>query len=202
MTTEKWSTTAHADHYAKARWKNARAAGRDPRIVAAILDRYGVCGPVLDAPSGTGRMHDLLSALTDQYVGSDVSFDMLEKSPAAVRVVASVDRLPFPDAHFDVVVSCRLLHHIHDGARREAILRELNRVTSRLVVASFWDASSWHAFRRRVGLRRDEGERGRRAISKTQLAREVDAAGLELCGFHHSFRFVSQQTFFVAKKRT
>lgn len=199
-TTEKWSSTEHAQHYGDQRWKNARAAGRDPKIVATILARHGVRGRILDAPCGTGRLVSTLDELTDGYVGSDVSFDMLSSSPADARVVASVDRLPFADNAFDVVVTCRLLHHVHERQQRVTILRELERVSSRLVVASFWDASSWQALRRRVGLRAYEGPRGRRAMSKTQLASELDAASLSLLGFHHSFRFVSQQTFVVAEK--
>ncbi len=47
------------------------------------------------------------------------------------------------------------------------VTRELVRVSKKLVLASFWDSSSWHAWRRRRGLRADQS--GRRAISKKQV---------------------------------
>jgi ubiquinone/menaquinone biosynthesis C-methylase UbiE len=40
---------------------------------------------------------------------------------------AFVERLPFPDATFDVVLSTTMLHHLPDKARRQC-LREVRRV--------------------------------------------------------------------------
>ena len=196
---EKWNSDAHASHYAKKRWKSTRAAGRDPAITAKLLERHGVQGPVLDVPCGTGRLTSTLREHATAVYGADVSREMLEHATGP-RVAASADRLPFRDAAFDVVVSCRLLHHVHDSDRRTQILSELCRVSSRLVIGSFWDAASWHAFRRRVGLRRDEGPRGRRAVERSQLVRELRTAELEPIEFRYSFRFISQQAFFVARK--
>ena len=142
-----------------------------------------------------------------RYVGVDASSAMLreaggrEQSRRSGLCVALIDRLPFKDDAFDVVVCCRLLHQLDDATTVEAVVRELTRVSYRLVIASFFDAASLPALRRRVGFRRSHVPRGKYGLTKRSLRRMFEAAGAEVIGFHHSLRFVSQQAFVVAVKR-
>lgn len=204
---ERWLDGAAGSRYVGPRWRTPRAALRDPAIVERILERHGVrpaLRPVLDAPCGTGRLRGVLERRGMRYVGVDVSASMLREArrgDASGLCLALVDRLPFKDDSFDVVLCCRLLHHLHDPEESEAVIRELVRVAHRMVIASFWDAASLHAWRARMGLRRASGPSGRTAVSKRALKRMFEAAGTEVVGFHHSFRFVSQQAFAVALKR-
>jgi SAM-dependent methyltransferase len=191
-----------------ARGRNPRGALRDPMLVERIFDRHGVrpsLRPILDAPCGTGRLRGVLERRGMRYVGIDVSSAMLReaggKDGASGLCMGVVDRLPFKDDAFDVVVCCRLLHHLDDEETVDSVVRELTRVSYKLVIASFFDAASLPALRRRVGLRRSEGPRGKYTLSKRSLRRMFEAAGAEVIGFHHSFRFVSQQAFVVAHKR-
>lgn len=187
--------------------KSRRSALRDPAIVERILARQGArpgLRPVLDAPCGTGRLRGVFERRSMRYVGVDVSMPMLREARSgegAGLVMAVVDRLPFRDDSFDVVLCCRLLHHLEEAEEAEAVVRELVRVAHRLVIVSFWDRASLHAWRARVGLRRAEAPRGRRSLSKRAVKRLFESAGAEIVAFHHSFRFVSQQTFAVALKR-
>lgn len=203
----KWTEEGAGARYAMQRWRDPRAALRDPMLVERILDRHGVrpsMRPVLDVPCGTGRLRNVLERRKMRYVGIDVSLPMLreaQRSTADGWMQGEVQRLPFLDDSFDVVVCCRLLHHVKDPEQMEVIVRELTRVSHRMIIASFWDSASLHALRRRVGLRRTEGPRGRHAVSKRTLRRIFEDAGADVVDFHHSFRFVSQQTFAVALKR-
>jgi len=203
----KWSDPGAGERYAGPRFRTRRAALRDPALVERILARHGArpsLRPVLDAPCGTGRLRSVLERRGMRYVGLDVSMPMLREARRGDEtdlVMAFVDRMPFRDDSFDVVVCCRLLHHLHDHTEAEAVVRELVRVAHRMVIVSFWDAASLHAWRARVGLRRTEGPRGRRALPKRALKRMFEAAGAEIVDFQHSFRFVSQQAFAVALKR-
>jgi len=203
----RWQTEDAGARYAIRRFRDPRAALRDPMLVERILDLHGVrpaLKPVLDMPCGTGRLRGVLERRGMRYVGTDVSPTMLTEAataPDAALVRADAERLPFADDSFDVVVCCRLLHHLQDEEVMESVVRELVRVSSRMVIASFWDSASWHAWRRRVGLRRSEGPTGRRAVSKRTLRRVFEESGAGIVDFHHSFRFVSQQTFTVAIKR-
>ena len=110
-------------------------------------------------------------------------------------------RLPFAGGAFEAVVACRFLHHLHGEDDLLRAVAELVRVSSRLVVASFWDAASLPAWRRRLGLAKDEGPSGRRAHPKRAIRAAFEAAGARVVGFRHSFRFVSQQTFAAAVVR-
>jgi SAM-dependent methyltransferase len=203
----KWSDEGAGRRYTGPRWKTRQAALRDPALVERILARDGArpgLRPVLDAPCGTGRLRGVLERRGMRYVGLDVSWPMLREARRGDEsglVMAVVDRMPFRDDSFDLVVCCRLLHHLHAPEEAEAVVRELVRVAHRMVIVSFWDAASLHALRARVGLRRSEGPRGRHALPKRAIKRMFDAAGAEVVGFHHSFRFVSQQAFAVALKR-
>ena len=201
--TDKWSGTHAGEHYAGPRFASRAAAERDPRTVERLLARHGVRGPILDAPCGTGRLTGSLARHGVPVTALDVSASMIAAAPRlenARFVRGRVDALPFPDRCFDVVVSCRFLHHLHDPEDLAAALRELVRVSQRLVVASFWDASSLPQWRLRLGLKRAEGPRGRRAISRAALERRVEDAGAKLLEFRTGVRFLSQQTFFVAER--
>jgi len=201
----KWSGPEAGEHYAVSRFRSTRAEARDPRLVARLLARHGVRadrGGLLDVPCGTGRLYEVLAAAGEPVTSVDVAPSMLQRpGPAARRVLASADRLPFADGSFDVVVCCRLLHHLRAAADLERVVAELVRVSSRLVIASFWDAGSLPAWRVRVGLKRDEGPRGRTAFPRSRMARRFTESGAVVLEFAHCFRFLSQQTFLCARKQ-
>lgn len=199
----KWAGAGAGERYATQRFRAGRARERDPRIVDGILREHGVRGRVLDVPCGAGRLGGVLAQHARQLVGADVSRAMLEQARAAdhlVLVCADAQNLPFADRSFDVVVCCRLLHHLRERAQLERVVAELARVSDRLIVASFWDSASLPAWRLKLGLKRGEGPRGRSAIARGDLERAFVAAGARAVEYRHSFRFVSQQTFVVAER--
>lgn len=211
---DRWRRDGDGDRYARERFGSARARSRDPRLVARLLRRLpggAQVRSVLDVPCGAGRLRDpILEAgapdTADRlWFGADVSEEMLGAIPGrgGDRVRADAAALPFPDDSFDLVVCCRLLHHLPEPSARQAVLRELVRVSRDLVVASYWDAASYQAWRRRTRgpLRRRRGPETRHAVPWTELAAELEAAGAAPVGRAHSLRFVSQQAFFMARKR-
>jgi SAM-dependent methyltransferase len=201
----KWAGQTAAEHYASERFANARSAARDPRLVANLLREHGADRGALylDAPSGAGRLTSVLTSL-GRAVALDANLPMLERARAACAgaraVQASVLALPFADRSFEAVVCCRLLHHLRDARDLERAVRELVRVSRRLVIASFWDSASLPALRVRWGLKQGEGASGRSAMSRADLARLFEGAGAPVAGFRAVMRFVSQQTFLVAER--
>lgn len=207
----RWQAPTRGQHYASpqatGRFSSARRRARDGGLVARLLERAARSGAplglVLDAPCGTGRLTTTLAQVARRIVAVDVSRAMLQADPgafgAAPRIEASAFALPFRAAAFDVAVACRILHHFREADDRRAILRELARVSARFVVASYWDAASWHAWRRRApgGLRRASSD-GRVAVSAKALDEDLAAAGLVRAARVHSLRFVSAQTFILA----
>ncbi|MEZ6018082.1 MAG: class I SAM-dependent methyltransferase [Planctomycetota bacterium] len=212
-------------HYAQGRFANDRRRRRDARLVARLMTRAGLDAVpaqlVLDAPCGTGRLSGALRRFGARVVALDVSWAMLTADRAAfgasegharpqtalaavtrevARVQASGFALPFRDRAFDAVVACRLLHHFASTEDRRALLGEFARVSSRWVIASYWDAASWHAWRRRApGPLRRKGHDPRVAISPRDLAADLAHAGLVPIARAHSLRFVSPQAFLLAE---
>ncbi|MCE9593196.1 MAG: class I SAM-dependent methyltransferase [Planctomycetes bacterium] len=201
---DKWRDADVAKRYAGGRFASARARDRDPKLVAALL---ALATPkptsVLDVPCGTGRLFETLDAHAGKIVGLDASRDMLLHAREASRAVVHGDalHLPLRDGAFDAVVCCRLAHHLHRSDDLTRLCFELARVSRRWVILSFWDSASLPAWRTRVGLKRDEGARGRLARSRREIAQHLESAGLEPRVFRSALRFVSQQTFVLAEKR-
>lgn len=193
----RWQDPSRAATYAGERFAG-RHRGRDARLVTRLVRRFdgdATARSVLDVPAGAGRLHDALAALATSTCGADVSPAMLAHATYATEgraLVTDAAALPFDDDAFDVVVACRLLHHLDDDALRRAVA-ELSRVARRLVVASYWDACSWTEARKRWGLRARTD--ARRSVPRAQFAAIVAEAGGSVLGHAASFRFVSPQTF-------
>ncbi len=199
---EKWLAPHAGVHYAGKRWRSERRANRDPLLVSRILAKHGVRpsrGGVLDAPCGAGR---LAAAMGPGHLGLDISRSMLEEARrGGLRRLCrgDLEHLPFPGEAFDVVVACRILHHLDREEDLRAVARELVRVSSRLVVASFWDPWSVPALRRSLLSRKRDPMR-RRSHPRSLMERVFEAAGAPVIEYRHSFRFLSQQVFLVARK--
>ena len=196
-----WSEQESGASYETSRFRSSRHQGRDLRLVERALHRieFPLEGRrVLDAPSGTGRLHPLLHDA--RLVGADRSLEMLQEARRRERgpvLCADLLDLPFASRSFDLVVACRILHHARDGELLRRLVQEFVRVSDRYVIASFFDRQSFHAWRKRHRKRKP----GRTARSRKQMEEAFAAAGAEVVGYEHSLRFWSQQTFAVAVRR-
>ena len=190
-------------HYSQERFRSERAAGRDLQLVEGAiksLESLPAQARILDVPSGTGRLEPLLTRADWRYVGADLSLAMLREAGGSQHIRASAWQLPFASSTFDLVVCCRLLHHVSDAQLRRGLLRELLRVSKGPLIASFWDSASLHSWRRRHGLRRARHEDSRIAVDRLELQEDLASLGAVVVSYHHSLRFISQQAFFCARK--
>jgi ubiquinone/menaquinone biosynthesis C-methylase UbiE len=112
--------------------------GRWGKVAEAMVAAYGIKPGmrILDVGSGKGfLLHDLLQAVPGLEVhGLEISRYGIEHSMKSVKaniVAGTAAELPFPDRHFDVVVSINTLHnlYIYDLF---AALREIERVSRRV----------------------------------------------------------------------
>jgi demethylmenaquinone methyltransferase/2-methoxy-6-polyprenyl-1,4-benzoquinol methylase/phosphoethanolamine N-methyltransferase len=167
-------TAGKAIHWARwydlATW--ALTLGREPAIrrrtveLAAIQEGESV----LDVGCGTGRLTLAAKrrAGAGQVSGIDASPEMIEvarqkAAKAGVDVdfqVALIERLPFPDDSFDVVLSSLMLHHLPDDLKRDGF-KEIRRVLKpggRLFAVDLAGSKGLvGAFMRLIGHRFEEG---------------------------------------------
>ena len=199
----KWSTPGSGERYATTRWRSSRRAGRDPRLVARLLDRAGEgAGLLLDAPCGAGRLGPVIRGRSARLVGLDLSASMLgaaREHGMRDLVQGDLSRLPFADRSFDVVIACRILHHLHGEDTLSPVVSELVRVSRGLVLASFWDDASLPGLARRSGLRRGEGPGGRVHHPRRLIRSVFEGAGSRILEFKSPLPLLSSQTFAVAR---
>lgn len=120
-----WSDTARASGYI-----DLFAAASDqaiPRLISAVAPVPGM--RVLDLCCGQGNASEALAVAGCEVVGADFSPAMLsfaeQRVPQATFVEADARDLPFPDGHFDAVVSNLGICHVPDQPKA---LAEVHRV--------------------------------------------------------------------------
>jgi ubiquinone/menaquinone biosynthesis C-methylase UbiE len=96
----------------------------------SLIDWNRKIETALDMGCGSGRWAVLAAPLVGELVAADASPDALQVAQRNVRasnvtfVTATPETLPFPDAHFDLIFSLGVLHHVPDT---EGAIRSLTR---------------------------------------------------------------------------
>lgn len=108
--------------------------GRWRKVADAMVATYGIKPGmrVLDVGSGKGfLLHDFTEAVPGvEIAGIDISKYAIEHSMEDVKPfvqVANANKLPFPDKHFDLVISITTLHNLYNYDLHAA-LKEIERV--------------------------------------------------------------------------
>lgn len=118
----------------------SRLLKRQTALNGPSLDRLLIdaaeCARALDVGCGSGYLAARLAAVADTVVGVDVHLpDGASRRYRSVRFALSrVERLPFPDDSFDIVVSTHTLEHVKDLEGAVAELRRVSRSTVVIVV--------------------------------------------------------------------
>jgi SAM-dependent methyltransferase len=175
---------------------------REKRLLEAILARTGENERLLDVPSGTGRLSDVLARHGERLYEVDYSLEMLRlcrKNCAAYQprlAEATALRLPFADGTFDLAVSIRLSHHLPEREARLAHVRELLRVSRRCALITFFDEGSWKN-RLREARRRflASGKRPKYTLRRDEVRRVAAEQGFRVVGFWPLSRLFSGHDF-------
>jgi protein-L-isoaspartate(D-aspartate) O-methyltransferase len=108
--------------------------GRWRKVADAMVEAYAIRPGmrILDVGAGKGfLLHDLLEAMPGvEVAGIDISRYAIEHAMESVRgsiAHGSAEALPFPDKHFDLVISINTLHNLYIQELWPA-LREIERV--------------------------------------------------------------------------
>ncbi|MDD5445945.1 MAG: methyltransferase domain-containing protein [Candidatus Pacebacteria bacterium] len=110
-----------------------------------LLDKYIKKGDkVLDLGCGNGRYYSYFQKKKTEYIGIDNSEKLIEiakkKHLFADFRTGDALNIPFPDKHFDKVVSIAVFHHIPSKEFRLQFLKEVRRVLkdNGLVILTVW----------------------------------------------------------------
>jgi len=162
----------------------------DRREKQAVLDAVGPVEDrnVLEIACGTGRFTVMLAERGADIVGLDISEAMLAQGREKAHKAGVADnvefmrgdaaRLPFPDDHFDAVVSMRFYHLAPTPAK---FMAEMARVSKEQV---FFD--TFNGFSTRVLYNRLL-PMGSHLYNRDEVEELLDGAGLSLQNAEHDF---------------
>jgi ubiquinone/menaquinone biosynthesis C-methylase UbiE len=132
-----------AENYEKRRFgtlKGRFLKSREETIVRAMLDTIGGKKKIIDIPCGTGRLSGVLKEYADWLAGADFSEAMLQQSRKRGEYSelrqCEIEKMPYPDAYFDVVVCFRFIHHLAKQDRLK-VFAEVWRVTKGHFIFTF-----------------------------------------------------------------
>jgi ubiquinone/menaquinone biosynthesis C-methylase UbiE len=181
------------------------------QAVERALDRARELGPEvrlgLDVPCGTGRLFPVLLARRMQFIGVDISMEMMataraklteEQRASCALMRCDAEKMPFPDDTFDSIFSFRFMHLL-PREHRILSLREMERVSARWVIVEFRHQYCfeyyWRQWRRKLGLR----TRDVLYFSHERLVEELTEAGLELVEIFPAHRLLSNKWIVLAR---
>ncbi len=173
------------------RWR-ASALGRiTERLEEDLI--FKLTGPLegrrlLDAGCGDGRLLALAAARGAKATGLDPDSAMLASARERARregitarfLEGRIERLPFADGSFDIVLAVTVLSFVADAPLAFREMARVLRPGGRLVLGELGLFSSWAAIRRLRALFGSSLWRAARFLSARELAALTEKAGLEL----------------------
>lgn len=118
--------------------------------VSYLIEQYVDPGQVvLDLGCGNGRVADLVEEIKAQYVGMDVSKELIaiarQLRPNHQFYVGDMRQTGFPDASFDHVLLIASFHHVPGMHYRLDVLNEVYRIVKMggYVIMTNWNLHQW-----------------------------------------------------------
>lgn len=100
---------------------------------------------ILEVGCGAGLFTSILKTKSNKVDGVDFSPGMIDvarkNNPSVKYILASAEKLPFPDSSFDIVVAAMLFHHLKVQGLVDQSLFEIKRVLKRRGVFCLLDHS-------------------------------------------------------------
>lgn len=89
---------------------------------------------LLEVGCGDGRIINLLKGRYDNICGLDISHEAL-KYVETPKVQGRLEKLPFPDNYFEMIICCEVLEHLPYSVYGKAI-QEMERVSTKYILIS------------------------------------------------------------------
>jgi len=173
------------------------------RLIDRLLAASGTEGKsLLNVPCGYGRFSEIL----DRRYGRICCFDLQPEilglalrrhgGRSAFGVNGSIRQLPFADGSFDMVMSIRFFHHYFADEDRLAMLRELQRVTRKSLLLTYYRRNFLHELTRRV----NKMGKGILMLDRRAFLDELSAAGFRPVIEKSPLSFLHAQRFLLLEK--
>jgi SAM-dependent methyltransferase len=191
---------------------------REVRILKAIMKIIGAApggtclssppGLALDAPCGYGRFSGFLLERGYRLASADLSFHMVKRARSRENIYTIpmgivcnfVSGLPFKPGVFELVLSMRLFHHLHEPEERRSVLCEFSRAAGKWVVLSYYQVNALHRMQRILRRAIKKSRTRIRMISRREFREEVKGAGFEIVRVFPLFRGIHGHHIALLKK--
>ena len=199
--------TAYRGKYDRS-WVRRIDNRREHSILEALLNHFNREASLLNIPCGAGRFGEVILSRTRRTVFADLSLPMVRLSKKylgslSTGIYFSVSdsaNLPFSDMSFELVLSIRLLHHLHDKNLRDRCLSELFRVSNRWAIVTFADSISIKGMNRRFRQRWFGRKKGEAMMSRKEFAEISYSLGYRVIRFVPISRLFSTQTYALLER--
>ena len=152
------------------------------RIVKKLLLKAKITsGSILNSPCGYGRFTNLFNLLKLKITFFDLHPKMVTRcrnsygSNEHSFINGSIRTLPFKNKTFDAVINIRFFHHYFEQEDRLIMLRELQRVTKRYLILTYYNNTVAHKIIKKIN------DKGNRIVmfKKKEFYRELLSVGLK-----------------------
>ena len=167
-----------------------------------LLKTNNIGGNILNAPCGFGRFMKLLDSLKLQICFFDLHPKMVTRCKDRFNnknhsfINGSVRILPFKNKSFDIVLNIRFFHHYFEPEDRLLILRELQRVSKKYVILTYYNDTLIHKCIKKIN------NKGHRIImlKRKEFYKELLSIGLKPVIEEVVLRFLHAQRFLLLEK--
>jgi ubiquinone/menaquinone biosynthesis C-methylase UbiE len=191
-----------AETYDRLRFKSLKGKwldAQEKKIIGDLLGFLPEGGRILDLACGTGRIAEFLLSRGYRVCGADISGQMLEVAQEKLKNFgesiefrqADAERLPFGEKRFDSAACFRLMGHVPPETRVK-ILRELKRVTRDPFVVAYYLSGPAANTKRKIRKFLKGDKSPWFPVSKENLKREIDSAGLRIVEEKQVLKYVSE----------
>ncbi len=199
----------YAAGYEKTRFEGIYGRFRNwntQRVISKLLRFTGKRGLALDIPCGTGRLSHLILKSGYQWIGGDISLEMMAESRKRMdgfensfwNIRLDAEAMAFKDNSIDCIFSIRFIYHIPVEIRYR-MLQEMRRVTKKWLIIDYNYPNRFKKMARKIGSL--FGERPiRKRISLEEISRELRENGLNIYKAIPVSRFFSDNVLLLCSK--
>lgn len=176
---------------------------QEHRIIKKLIMKAGLKDSfILNLPCGFGRFTDLFEVFHNKIVFFDLHPQMVRRCKERYQkrghlfLNGTIRNLPFKTQSFDAILTIRFFHHYFEKEDRLAMLQELQRVTKRWIITTYYQSSFLHGIIKKIN------DRGNRIVmfKKEDFYKELLSVGLKPITEKSPLPFLHAQRFLLLEK--